>query len=179
MKPLIYLIVSNNLSILGTWLLGPVYSSYVSELDGGAFVAGSSWGVMAIVAAIIMLSFDKYIDEHGLAQPALTAGYFLLGVGSIGFWLASEPWMLYAVQSVNGAGMGLLLPSWKSLYASLEDEGREVEEWGWADGTSKFITGVGSFSGGMIVQLLSFSTLFVVMGVLQFSATYVAYRFEP
>ena len=170
MRSIFYLIISNNLSILGTWLLGPVYAAYISTLEGSTFVAGASWGVMALTSAAIMFTLDSWIDENNLSTKALMLGYVLLSVGSLGYSLITTLSVVYAIQVVNGLGMGLVLPSWKTLYSDLENEGHEVQEWGWADGPSQVITGVGSFFGGMIVQLLSFQVLFYIMAVLQLTA---------
>lgn len=67
---LLLLITCNNLSSLSTWLLSPIYSSYVDTLGSSAFSAGSSWGLMAIMSAAVMLSTGGFIDKNGLERVA-------------------------------------------------------------------------------------------------------------
>jgi MFS family permease len=100
----------------------------------------------------------------------LIAGYVVLGGGSVGFLLSEHVYHVFVAQAVNGVGMGLVQPSWKALYAREQDAGREVRQWGWADGTSQVITGVGSVVGGTVVSFFSFDVMFVLMAVVQWCA---------
>jgi predicted MFS family arabinose efflux permease len=133
---------------------------------------------MAVVSAAVMLSTGSFIDRKGLERDAMIAGYTALGLGSLGFILATQIGHVFVAQGVNGVGLGLVKPSWKELYARYEDAGQEVQEWGWADGSAQLLTGVASFFGGLIVEAFSFTALFVTMGVLQVCAALAGFGLQ-
>ena len=63
-------------------------------------------------------------------------------------------------------------PTWNALYAQYEDKRKAGLIWGMAEGQTKVVTGTAIVIGGAIVNWLSFSTLFITMGLIQVFATF-------
>ena len=66
-----------------------------------------------------------------------------------------------------GIAAALATPTWDALYSKYENKKEAGYVWGLSDGLSEFLTGIAIIIGGLIVTYLSFTTLFLTMGIIQ------------
>lgn len=104
-----------NLGVL-SWYL-PVAAE---RLEFGASAAGGAGlGVLAVVAAAVMLSpGGRWTDRPGLRPALVLAGMALIG-GAMALWAAPGTGSFYGAAAVFGVGFGLVFPATNALVADV------------------------------------------------------------
>lgn len=101
----------------------------------------------------------------------MVLGYALNALFTFGYLFVSAPWHLFIVQAGLGIAAALATPTWNALYAKHEDRRHDGFQWGLAGGEAQIIIGIAIVIGGYIVSIVSFTALFLTMGIVQIIAT--------
>jgi MFS family permease len=75
------------------------------------------------------------------------------------------------VQAGLGIAAAFAVPTWSALYAKYETKGKDGYDWGLVRGSADLMIAIAIIIGGILVTTYSFTTLFVVMGIVQVIAT--------
>jgi len=118
---------------------------------------------LGILMVFIGRLSDKYVDRRKL----LFAGYVLNAIFTFSYLLVSNPFQLLLVQAGLGVAAAFATPTWNAVYSENENKKIGGLEWGMADGLSAFFSGIAIILGGLIVTYISFSALFIIMGIIQ------------
>lgn len=169
------LLLANYLYMAGVGLLSPIYALYVLEIKGDEFIAGASWSLYLITAGLIMLFFGKKEDLAKSYKPFVTSGYFIASLSTFMYLIIDTVPQLFLLQIIHAVGIGLLTPSLRAAYTQLQDKKQKAHEWALFDGGLFILQGVAAFTGGALLSLFGFTSLFIFMGTIQvFSAIIVS-----
>ncbi|MFA6427322.1 MAG: MFS transporter [Candidatus Magasanikbacteria bacterium] len=170
-RPIKLLLYGANIWFLGEGMLGPLFAIFTEKMGGDIFDITWAWATYLIVSGIFYIIVGKFADGKKNTEKIMVCGYALNALFTFAYLFVSSPWHLFFVQAGLGIAAALATPTWDALYARYEDKQHDTFEWGLAEGGAKIVTGVAVVMGGLIVAYFSFSTLFIIMGIIQLVAT--------
>lgn len=171
------LLIVNLVSFMGFQVFVPVYALFASDIGATPAQTGAHLELLFIMAiAVIILGKLK---NNFNKEKVLILGYFLYSLGSFSFLLAASIASLILILSFNALISGLVFPAYKAVFGKSEDKGRESEEWAWFDSSTMLASAVGAGLGGAAIGAFGFNGLFIAMGVIQFIAALIAWRYLP
>lgn len=150
----------------GEGMLGPLFAVFTQKIGGDILDISSAWATFLIVTGVLSVLVGKVSDSLS-KKKIMLAGYFLNAVFTFSYLFVSNPAHLFLVQAGLGLAVALAAPTWNALYANYEDRTKAGFLWGLADGGFRIVTGIAIIIGGVVVNFLSFQTLFITMGVIQ------------
>ncbi len=163
---------SSNVWYLAEGMLGPLFAIFTQSVGGSIFDIAWAWGIFLVVNGILIVVVGKISDKVMRGNTLMIIGYALNAICTFGYLFVSSTTELFFVQIGLGIASALATPTWDALYARLEEaRGERYEIWALAEGEKELLTGLGLFLGGLIVSHFSFRMLFIVMGVIQVTAT--------
>ena len=90
--------------MLGLFLLLPVLSPYVKELQGSTpLLTGLAVGIYGFTQSLLQIPFGYISDRIG-RKPVITFGFILYIIGSLVGGLASTAWSMILARLLQGAG---------------------------------------------------------------------------
>lgn len=161
-------------SVFAAGLFAPFYAVFIKEIGGGAFIAGSSYSIYAIAAGLLILASSKLENRVVDTQKLVVLGYFLSTIGFFGYTLVEYPWQMFAVQGIVGLATAVRSPAFDEVYSRNLDEGKYAYEWGIWESMYWIVSGISAIIAGYIIQVSSFETLFVIMGVMSLIGTVIS-----
>ena len=162
-------------------MLVPMYSAFTERVGGSILDAGIAFAAFSIATgiAVSLIGTRSWFQHH--IKLFLVLGFLFSAACDFSYLLVQNRWQLFAAQIVAGLATGLVEPAWDSLFTE-DIEHSSVQHWSiWAGGTH-LIAGVAALVGGAIVAYLSFTTLFVTMGLTDTLAALLAFgnlRLKP
>jgi len=156
-------------------MLVPMYAAFTERVGGSILDAGIAFAAFAIATgvAVGLIGTRSWFQHH--VRVFLVLGFALSAACDFSYLLVQNRWQLFAAQVVAGLATGLVEPAWDSLFTA-DIEQSSVKHWSiWAGGTHLF-AGIAALVGGAIVAYLSFTTLFVTMGLMDTLAALLAGR---
>ena len=154
-------------------MFGPLFAIFAEEIGGNILSITWAWATYLIVAGILYILVGKYVDKHKNKDKIMIIGYALNAIFTISYIFISSPWHLFIIQAGLGMSAALATPAWNALYAKYQDRKKSVFEWGLAGGSAQISTGIAIIIGGLIVNYFTFTTLFIIMGIIQIIATII------
>lgn len=161
------LLYGSNIWYLGEGMFGPLFAVFTERIGGDVLDIVWAWAAFLIVSGSFYIFVGTYVDGRFDKRKVMVLGYALNAAFTFTYLLVATPLGLLLVQVGLGFAGALATPTWNALYSQNEDRRRVVYKWGLADGAASIITGIAVVIGGFIVTTFSFTTLFVVMGVIQ------------
>ena len=90
--------------MLGLFLLLPVLSPYVKDLQGSTpLLTGLAVGIYGFTQSLLQIPFGYISDRIG-RKPVITLGFILYIIGSLAGGLASTAWSMIMARLLQGAG---------------------------------------------------------------------------
>ena len=90
--------------MLGLFLLLPVLSPYVKDLQGGTpLLTGLAVGIYGFTQSLLQIPFGYISDRIG-RKPVITFGFILYILGSLAGGLATTAWSMILARLLQGAG---------------------------------------------------------------------------
>jgi MFS family permease len=90
--------------MLGLFLLLPVLSPYVQNLEGSTpILTGIAVGIYGLTQALLQIPFGYLSDKFG-RKPIITLGFIAYILGSVLGGLASNIWSMIVARLIQGAG---------------------------------------------------------------------------
>ncbi|MDV2996225.1 MAG: hypothetical protein N4J56_005879 [Chroococcidiopsis sp. SAG 2025] len=170
-KNLKILLYSSNIWYLGEGMFAPIFGLFTQKIGGNILDISGIWAAYLVATGIFTILVGKLSDRNISKAKLMIIGYALNAIFTFCYLFVSSQLSLFVVQVGLGIASALATPTWNALYAQCEDRGKAGQIWGMADGQSKVMTGLAVVLGGVIVNWLSFNTLFITMGTVQVIAT--------
>jgi len=170
------LLWSSNIWYLGEGMLGPLFAVFAQRVGGNVLEITWAWALYLFATGFLAILVGKVSDKLIAKEKLMMLGYVLNTLFTFGYLLVSSPLHLLLVQFGLGIASALVVPTWSALYSHSEGKERAVYVWGLASGQFSLVTAVAILLGGMIVNYFSFTTLFVIMGMIQLVATFYQAR---
>jgi MFS family permease len=164
------LLYGANLWYLGEGMFGPLLAVFTERLGGDILNITAAWATYLIVTGFLTIIVGRISDTWN-KEALMVSGYALNALFTFGYIFVETPYQLLIVQAGLGMAAALATPTWNALYAKHEDRKHAGFAWGLAGGEFQIITGIAIIIGGLIVSSFSFTTLFIMMGIIQFFAT--------
>lgn len=165
------LLYGGNIWYFGEGMLGPLFAVFTERVGGDILDISWAWATYLILAGLLYIVVGKITDKYDNAEKTMVLGYALNALFTFGYLFVSTSWHLFVVQAGLGIAAAMATPTWDALYAKHEDRKHDGFQWGLAGGEAQIITGVAIVIGGYIVSLVSFTALFLTMGIIQVIAT--------
>ena len=170
-KSIKILLYCGNIWYFGEGMLGPLFAVFAERVGGDILDISWAWATYLILAGLLYVVIGRITDVHKNKEKIMVYGYALNALFTFGYLFVSTPWHLFFVQAGLGIAAAMATPTWEALYAKHEDRRHDGFQWGLAGGTAQIITGVAIVVGGYIVNYVSFTALFMTMGIIQVIAT--------
>ncbi len=165
------LLYGSNIWYLGEGMLGPLFAVFAERIGGDILEISWAWAVYLFVTGILVMAIGKASDIRARKEVLMVAGYALNAAFTFAYLLVGSPLHLFLVQAGLGIAAALAMPTWEALYSLHGSRKQKGYEWGLVSGEAKIITGIAIIIGGLIVNYLSFTVLFITMGAIQVVAT--------
>jgi DHA1 family multidrug resistance protein-like MFS transporter len=153
---------------LGGSIANPIFSLFVSELNGPANAATVSGVVIACTAALSAVSavvVGRYSDRIGRTKVLLVC----LSGACIAYLpqaFVQTIWQLLGLRLLLGLCLGGLIPTANALVAELVPAERRGVAFGLSTGTTSMASAVGPMTGAGITATWGIRALFLVTGTL-------------
>lgn len=164
------LIVSDFLLQSGWGLIGPIFAIFLTkQIQGGdlkmvGFVAATYWLTKSIIQPFIAHYLDK---NHGEKDDFnfLVAGMYIANLIPLGYVLSTQPWHIFAIESVRGLAMACVVPAWAAIFTRHIDRGREAFSWSLESTGIGFAAAFAGALGGILATALGFKIVFVLLSL--------------
>lgn len=161
------LLISSNLLLFGSGMLGPLLAVFTKNIGGGILDISWAWAIYLAMSGIATIIVGRISDEKISKAKIMVLGYTLNAIFTFSYLFVSNPIGLFLVQAGLGLAFALAAPTWDALYAKYEDRRHAGFVWGLARGSGDIMTGAAILIGGIIVSYFSFFALFIAMGIVQ------------
>ena len=157
----------------GEGMLGPLYAIFAQHIGGDILDITGAWAVYLITTGVISILIGRRMKNKLDMKYWMIIGYGLNAAATFGYILVDSPLSLLIVQLVLGVASALATPTWDALYSIYESRKKAGTQWGIADGGPHIVTGIAVLFGGFVIALTGFTTLFIIMGLIQILAVAV------
>ncbi len=168
------LLVTNALILVSGAMLGPIYALFIQRIGGDLLDASLAFGFFSFVAGLTTLWAGRFADKIRDSELIVVFGYAVIGLGFFGYVFVDSLLGLLIVQAIIGFGEAVYSPAFDSLYSKHLMKLKGGSVWGAWESINYFTLALGAVSGGLLVTLFGFNTMFVVMSLMSFaSAIYI------
>lgn len=169
------LLSSSSAWYFGEGMIAPFFSIFTQHVGGDILDITWVWATYLIVAGVFTILVGKLSDSRFSKPRLLVMGYALNALFTFAYLLVDSTLSLFVVQVGLGIASALATPTWNALYAQHHGDVESGLMWGISDGQEQIVTGIATIVGGLIIAKLSYTVLFLLMGVIQtLSALFLA-----
>jgi predicted MFS family arabinose efflux permease len=168
-KALRILITANTAMVFVIGMLSPFYAIFVQGIGGSIAFAGFSWAVFSIVAGFLTLLFSKWQLKVKEQELLLALGYLLRGFVFLSYAFMGSMTQLIITQILWGIGVALGTPAFDAIYSAHTNRDDSIFQWGQWEGIASIATGLAAIIGGILIQELGYSPIFIGMSIVCFS----------
>ena len=140
-----------------------------------ASIAGA---IFALMAGLTTLISGRYSDKVKENELIIVLGYMIMGIGFLLYVWVDSVVFLFVTQAIIGLGEAIYSPAFDAVYSKHLDGHSSGTQWGAWESMNYFTTAVGAVTGGTIVSLFGFRTLFVVMATLCLGSALYIYHLK-
>lgn len=161
---------ASNLWYLGEGLFGPLFAVFSAQLGGTLLDVTWAWAIYMVVTGFATMAVGKIALNTRRQQWLAVLGYSINTLMTFGYAFVSTPFQLTILQMMLGVAQAFATPTWYALYTQFGTK-TGSDAWGQVQGQSNIVTGLAFVVGGLIATYVSFTALFVMMGLVQLAAT--------
>ncbi|OGX08838.1 MAG: hypothetical protein A2Z88_05390 [Omnitrophica WOR_2 bacterium GWA2_47_8] len=158
----------------GINLLAPLYAIFIKNIGGTLFDAGATIGCYAILKGVFYFLFRKLKESKFSRKLMISAGYFLFFVGYVLYLFAFSIIHVIAIQALLAFAEVIINPSWSAVIANALTKGKERGIYSDFYGYRSVFEGLAAIGGGFLAMYLGFNTLFLLMAVFAFGASFLS-----
>jgi len=170
------LLWGSNIWYLGEGMLGPLFAVFAQRIGGNVLDITWAWATYLAVTGILTIWVGKIAGKKIAPEKLMIAGYVVNALFTFAYLLVSAPWHLLLVQVGLGVAVALSVPTWSALYSESGENHEASYLWSLPAGQYYLVTAAAVILGGLIVNYLSFTALFLTMGIIQIAATFYQAR---
>lgn len=167
-KALRILISTNTVFVFTLGLLIPFYAIFVQKIGGDIVLAGFSWAVFAIVSGVLTILFSRWQMKMKEPELLFALGYIIRGFVFLSYIFINSPIQLIFTQILWGVGAALGTPAFDAVYSKHTNQDDSIVQWGQWEGIASIATGLAAIIGGLLIQTVGFSFVFVGMAIISF-----------
>lgn len=160
------LYISNGIFVFAGAMLVPLYAIFAENIGATILTISALTSVLLIAKVVTVVFLQKFGDGFAEKEYLLVAGFIVRAIGWIGLLFFQTIPTLFAVQIILGFGDGIGSPSFRALFATHLDQGKEVKRYSEWELILAAGGSAGALTGGYLVTNYSFNILFAVMSVL-------------
>ncbi|MBY0479935.1 MAG: MFS transporter [Chitinophagaceae bacterium] len=175
-KTIKILLFASSLWYFGEGLFGPLFAIFTEKVGGDLLDITWAWSAYLVVTGLMYFLVGRTLKNSAYKKEVMIFGYALNTVFTFSYLLVDSVTTLFIVQVGLGIAESLSTPIWESLFANDLEDSSDTFHWGLATGHTHFVTGIAVAIGGLITYYISFHVLFIVMGVIQATATIIQSR---
>ena len=168
-KGLSILIAVNTAMVFILGMFVPFYAVFVQKIGGDIAFVGLSWAVFSIVAGVLTLLFGKWQLKVKEQELLLALGYCIRGVVFLSYAFIDSIPQLILTQVLWGIGVALGTPAFDAIYSSHTDHENSIVQWGQWEGIASIAVGLAALVGGVLIQAVGYSIVFIGMSILSFA----------
>jgi sugar phosphate permease len=172
------MLLTNAMILTAGAMLGPIYALFVEKVGGDLMDASIAGGIFAFVAGITTLVSGKYSDKIKENELVMVLGYIIMGIGFFLYYWVDSIFFLFVVQAITGLGEAIYSPAFDAVYSKHLDGHKSGSQWGAWESMNYFTSTIGAITGGLIVTIFGFQTLFILMTTLCMSSALYIYRLK-
>jgi multidrug resistance protein len=164
-KAFFLLVATMLISMLGFGIVVPLLPIYADQMGASALEIGfinAGFSLMVLVA----LPFMGRLSDHFGRKIFLCIGLSILTVASLGFIWAQTPLQLIMVRVFQGLGASMHLPIAQAYLGDITPKGQEGRWMGHFSAILFSGISIGPLFGGVLTDLFSTTTTFLVMSAL-------------
>ncbi len=147
-------------------MFGPLLAVFTEEVGGSILDISWAWSIYLIFYGVLSIVLGKLSDHMDKAK-LMVAGYGINALFTFMYVFVDSPTTLLVVQAGLGIAAAMATPTWDALYDEYSSAEEDGTAWGLAGGMASIVTGIAIVLGGLVVEVFSFNTLFITMGVIQ------------
>jgi len=167
-KGLRILISANTVMVFTVGMLVPFYAIFVQKIGGDIAFAGFSWAIFSIVAGVLTLLFGKWQLKVKEQELLLALGYLIRGLVFLSYAFMGSIAQLIFTQILWGVGAALGSPAFDAVYSAHTTKEDSIAQWGQWEGLASIATGLAAIIGGVLIQEIGFSSIFIGMACISF-----------
>jgi len=164
----------------GWGLIAPIFAVFVLNQVQGAtvvtlgIVAALYWILKSIIQIPVAFAIDRTTSERD-DYLMLVISLILGGFTAFSFILVRELWQLYLVESLHAISFALYIPAWSGMFARHLDSRHRALEYALDSAAVGIAMGVTGLVGGVLVNSLGFSAVFLIASVLCFISAIIIF----
>jgi len=165
-KKAFFVLVSTMLiSMLGFGIVVPLLPIYADQLGATALEIGFISAGFSLSLMVSLPFMGRFSDRFG-RKVFLCSGLVILTIASLGFIWAQNPLQLILVRIFQGIGASMHLPIAQAYLGDITPEGEEGKWMGHFSAILFSSMSIGPLFGGVLTDLFSINTTFLVMAAL-------------
>jgi MFS family permease len=174
------LLFADGIWFFGEGMLGPLFAVFAQRVGGDVLDITWAWSVYLIVYGVMTMLIGKLSDNKIKKEWLVAGGFTLNALLTFGYLFVQTSLGLLVLQFGLGIAAAMATPTWDALYAKYGGAKNRGYLWGLSDGMDPLVTGIAIIIGGLVVNYISFTALFLIMGVIQLiSAATIMQIFTP
>jgi len=168
--------VLSDLALMSGWgFISPLFSVFIIEKIAGATIAtvGVATALYWVVRSVVQLPIADYLDKTEGERDdfyALIFALILAGISAFSYTLVKSVSGLYFVQFVQALAFGIYVPAWSGIFSRHLDEKRKSFDFSLDSTAIGVASGISGLIGGLLVNYFGFNVVFVLGGILSFTA---------
>lgn len=178
-KFLKFLFVGQSVNLLADNLLVPIFAIFILSVGGNAQIAGILWGIQFATSALVGFFVLRLRDKRNLDFTLLKINYLIKGIGWSLLILNQSIAAMVVVQVVIGFASAIGGASFNAIVSEHLDKDRHIKDWSFLQLISNAVIAISSIIGGIIMANYGFTTIFIMMSLLEFLSLAVIYSQKP
>ena len=178
-KKAFFVIVSTMfVSMLGMGIVTPFLPIYADQLGASALEVGMVQAAFSISGLTTLLIVGRMSDRFG-RKRFLLMGLAVMTLASVAFIWAQNPVQLIIIRLFQGLGASAHLPIAQAYLGDITPEGDEGKWMGYFNAVLFGGIGMGPLVGGVLADVFSITTTFLVMAIANFIGLIATLIFLP
>ena len=176
-KVVLTMVYADFLLISATGFLSPIAAVFVTTQIVGATLAtvGFVTTLFWVVKSAVQIPVSSYVDAHpgeGDDFRFMIIGCVICSVVPLLYYLyAREVWHLFALETLNGIGYAMQVPTWLAIFTRHIDKHRESSEWTLHSNAIGLGFAATAAVGGVLADRFGFRVLFLLVSAVSFFGT--------
>ena len=163
----IILFFSLFIAMLGAGVISPTMPLYAETLGATGWGLGMIYSSFSVSRAVFMPVVGKLSDRRG-RKLFIVMGLTIYTLASIGYIWADSVVQLVWIRFLHGVGSAMIVPVASAAIGDISPRGREGRLMGSFNVALFLGFGAGPLLGGLVMDALSMSWVFILMGGLSF-----------
>jgi DHA1 family multidrug resistance protein-like MFS transporter len=164
-KAFFVLVTTMLISMLGMGVVVPLLPIYADQLGASALEIGFISAGFSLSLMVSLPFMGRLSDRFG-RKVFLCSGLIILTIASLGFIWAQNPLQLILVRIFQGIGASMHLPIAQAYLGDITPKGEEGKWMGHFSAILFSSMSIGPLFGGVLTDLFSINTTFLVMAAL-------------